>query len=48
MVFVMTPYLQIRHKIEGIEGNRSIRVGEIRLNPVTIALVKFFPTSSRV
>ena len=41
-VFVMTLYLRIRHKIEGIEGNRPLRVGEIRRNPATIALAKFF------
>ena len=29
-------------KIEGIEGNRPLRVGEIRRNPATIALAKFF------
>ena len=35
----MTPCMQIRHKIEGIEGNRS-KSGEIRQNPTTIALAK--------
>jgi len=29
-------------KIEGIEGNRLLREGEIRRDPATIALVKFF------
>ena len=29
-------------KIEGIEGNRPLRVGKIRRNPATIALAKFF------
>ena len=29
-------------KIEGIEGNRPLRAKEIRRNPATIALVKFF------
>ena len=29
-------------KIEGIEGNGPQRVGEIRRNPATIALAKFF------
>ena len=49
MVFVMTPYMRIRHKIEGIEGNRAFRAGEIRRNPTTIGLTKFFfPTSSWV
>ena len=35
-------------KIEGIEGNGPQRVGEIRRNPATIALAKFFSTSSWV
>ena len=35
MVFVMTPNLWIRKKIEEIEGNRSRRAGEIRRNPAT-------------
>ena len=35
-------------KIEGIGGNRPLRVGEIRRNPATIAMTKFLPTSSRV
>ena len=35
-------------KIEGIGGNRPLRVGEIRRNPATIALAKFLSTSSRV
>ena len=35
-------------KIEGIEGYLPLRVGEVRRNPATIALAKFFPTSSRV
>ena len=30
MVFIMTPYMRIRHKIEGIEGNRPLRAEEIR------------------
>jgi len=35
-------------KIEGIEGNGPLRVGEIRRNPATIPLAKFLSTSSRV
>ncbi len=35
-------------KIEGIEGNRPLRVGEIRRNPATIALAKFFYLRHRV
>lgn len=35
-------------KIEGIEGNRPLREGEIRWNLATIACVKFLPTTSRV
>ena len=35
-------------RIEGIEGNRPLWVGGIRRNPASIALVKFFPTSSRL
>ena len=48
MVVVMTPYLRICHIIEGIVGNRTLRVGEIRLSPATIALAKFSSTSSQV
>ena len=35
-------------KIKGIKGNRPLKVGRIRWNPATIALAKFFLTSSRV
>ena len=36
-------------KIKGIEGNGPLRGGEIRQNPATIALAKFFLSrSSRV
>ena len=40
--FVMTPYLQIHHKIEGIERNPTLRVGKIRRNAATMPLAKFF------
>ena len=40
--FVMTPYLQIHHKIEGIERNRTLRVGKIRRNAATMPLAKLF------
>lgn len=43
MVYVMTPYKWICHKIEGIEGNRPQSQ-----NLATIALAKFLPTSSQV
>ena len=42
MVLVVTSYLRICHKIEGIEGNPPLRVGKIRRAPATIALAKFF------
>ena len=42
MVLVVTSYLRIRHKIEGIEGNRLLRAGKILRNPATITLLKFF------
>ena len=42
MVFVKTPYLWIRRKIEGIEGNRLIREREIRRNTATIVLANFY------
>ena len=48
MVLVVTPYMRIRHKIEGIEGiegNQFFRVEEICRNLGTIALAKFFPSS---
>ena len=50
IVFVLTPYMRVRHKVEGIEdvegieGNRPLRVGKIRRNLARIALAKFLPT----
>ena len=48
MVLVVTCNCGFAGTIERIEGNRPLRVGKIRRNRATIALTKFFPTSSRV